>query len=81
MITGPAQCGHTCAYRAAFDPETFEPVGPACGKPATQELYWLDGTVSPSCPDHGMRALDDDARALIVRVSRPTHENQWATIG
>jgi hypothetical protein len=72
---------HTCAFREAFDPETLEPVGPACGKPATQELYWHDGRVSPSCSEHGMRALDKDAHPLVARVSFPTRENEWATTG
>jgi hypothetical protein len=72
---------HTCAHHDAFDPETFEPVGPACGEPAMQELYWHDGRVSPSCEKHGMQALDDDARALVMRVMRPTREDQWATMG
>jgi hypothetical protein len=72
---------HTCAHHESFDPETLEPRGPACGKPATQELYWHDGRVSPSCPEHGMKALDADARALVVRVTHPTREDQWATMG
>jgi hypothetical protein len=72
---------HTCAYRASYDPETLEPMGAVCGKPAMQELYWKDGRVSPSCSEHGMRALDDDARALVARVSRPAREDQWATTG
>lgn len=72
---------HTCAHHDSFDPETLEPTGPACGKPATQELYWCDGRVSPSCAEHGTETLDDDARAMVVRVTRPTCEAQWATIG
>jgi len=54
---------HTCAFRTDFDPVTLEPRGPQCGKPATQELYWADGRVSPSCQKHGLRALDKDARS------------------
>jgi hypothetical protein len=72
---------HTCAFRESYDPETLEPVGPACGKPAMQELYWRDGRVSPSCFEHGMGALTGDARALVVRVYVPTCENEWATTG
>lgn len=72
---------HTCAFREAHDPETLEPLGPACGKPATQELYWCDGRVSPSCAEHGVRALDEDVRASVVRVTRPTRAKEWATIG
>jgi len=70
---------HTCAFRESHDPETLEPTGPRCGKPATQELHWKDGQVSPSCPEHGMRALDKDARKLVARVTRPKSEDQWAT--
>ena len=72
---------HTCAYRESYDPETLEPVGPECGKPATQELFWHDGRVSPSCPEHGLEALDDDARALVDWVCFPVREDQWATTG
>ncbi len=72
---------HTCAYRESYDPDTLEPVGPACGKPAMQELYWRDGRVSPSCAAHGMKAIDEDARTLVLRVTRPTCEDQWATTG
>jgi hypothetical protein len=46
-----------------------------------QELYWCDGRVSPSCADHGKAALDDDARAMVVRVVYPVREEQWATRG
>jgi hypothetical protein len=76
-----AEHEHTCAFRESHDPETLAPVGPACGKPAMQELYWRDGRVSPSCSEHGMGALDDDARALLHRVHVPTCENEWATTG
>lgn len=72
---------HTCTFREAHDPETLEPLGPACGKAATQEIYWHDGRVSPSCSEHGMRALDKDTRALVARVTRPKREDQWATSG
>jgi len=72
---------HTCAYRENYDPETFEPMGPACGRRATQEIYWNDGRVSPSCPAHGMRALDPSARALVKRVTHPKSDEQWATNG
>lgn len=76
-----AEHEHTCAFRESHDPETLEPMGAACGKPAMQELYWHDGRVSPSCSEHGMGALDDDARALVVCVRRPTRADQWATTG
>lgn len=72
---------HTCAHHDSYDPETLEPTGPACGKPATQELYWHDDRVSPSCDDHGIQALDVVARALVIRVKRPTREEEWATRG
>lgn len=72
---------HTCAFRTDFDPVTLEPRGPQCGKPATQELYWADGRVSPSCQKHGLRALDKDARALVVRVTEPKTDAEWRTRG
>jgi hypothetical protein len=72
---------HTCAFRAAHDPDTLEPLGAACGERATQELYWQDGRVSPSCPVHGMEALTEEARALVTRVTRPQSETEWATTG
>ncbi len=59
-----------CAFREEHDPVTLEPLGPACGKPATQIIYWRDGRASPACDEHGMSALDDDARALVSRVAR-----------
>ncbi len=65
---------HTCAFRDSHDPETLQPIGPACGQPATQEIHWKDGRVSPSCPVHGIVALDNDARALVSYVVRP-----WST--
>jgi len=72
---------HTCAFRSSHDPDTLEPTGPRCNKRATQEIYWQDGRVSPSCPQHGLRALEKEARALVVRVTRPQSEAQWATAG
>jgi hypothetical protein len=75
------KCQHTCSFREDHDPETLEPRGPGCGKRATHELYWADGRVSPSCPKHGLPALDKDARALVVRVTKPRTEKEWATEG
>lgn len=70
---------HTCAFKSRHDPDTLEPLGQECGKPATQELHWADGRVSPACGRHGLKALDEDARALVVRVTRPKTESQWKT--
>ena len=60
----------TCAFRPFHDLETDTPLGPACGKPATQEIHWNDGRYSPACSSHGLRALEPDARALVARVVR-----------
>jgi hypothetical protein len=70
---------HTCAFRPEHDLETDEPRGPACGAPATQEIHWRDGRVSPSCAKHGLRALDKAARALVSLITRPKTEAEWVT--
>ena len=70
---------HTCAFHDDHEPETLSPRGNKCGRRATQEIYWCDGRVSPSCDKHGMAALDVDARALVAQVFRPQTEAQWAT--
>jgi hypothetical protein len=70
---------HTCSFRESHDPETLEPLGPDCGKPATEEIYWDDGRVSAACSEHGVQALDEDARALVVRVTQPQRDDEWAT--
>lgn len=57
-----------CEFRDAFDPATLEPVGPACGQPATQVILWRDRRYSPACAEHGVAALDPEARALVQGV-------------
>ncbi len=65
----PATCrGDRCEYRASFDPETEEPKGRACGRAATQVIFWRSRRFSPSCGMHGFRALDDSARAEVFCV-------------
>lgn len=59
---------HTCAFREDHDPDTLEPRGAVCGKPATQTIHWRDGRYSPSCAEHGLKALDDDAKKLVRLV-------------
>lgn len=72
---------HTCSYHAAYDPETLDPVGPACGKEAVQEIHWRDGRISPSCLFHGYQALDPEARAMVLKVTKPRTESEWVTEG
>lgn len=72
---------HTCAFRENYDPKTLMPVGPSCGQPATQELYWADGRVSPACPKHGLSALTQEATLALVQITTPITEAQWATRG
>ena len=72
---------HTCTFMPFHDADTLEPLGPCCGERATQELYWQDGRISPACSRHGLQALDKEARVLVVRVTRPRSEAEWATTG
>jgi hypothetical protein len=72
---------HTCAFRQEHDLERDEPTGAVCGEPATQEIHWKDGRVSPSCAKHGLVALDKDALALVKRVTHPLLERDWLTQG
>lgn len=72
---------HTCAFAEAHNPATLEPRGRRCGKPATREIHWKDGRVSPACPVHGLQALDEDARSLVLRITRPGSEAEWKTTG
>ena len=57
-----------CTFHFAHDPVTLTPIGPACGKPATQTITWVDGRQSPACPEHGLKALDADTLVLVRRV-------------
>lgn len=57
----------TCEF--CFDhTEDLSPSGPACGKPATQIIHWVDGRWSPACDQHGYCALDQLAKGLVARV-------------
>jgi hypothetical protein len=55
-----------CAFHAMYDPVTWEPTGPKCGRVATHAIWWRDGRRSPACPKHGLKALDPDAREMVV---------------
>lgn len=67
--THAEQCrGERCAFHATHDPETEEPTGRRCGKVATQVIVWRDGRLSTSCGQHGAKALDDSASALVLRI-------------
>lgn len=72
---------HTCAFCREHDPDTLQPVGPQCGKRAVQEIFWMDGRVSPSCSKHGYEALEPDAQKLVVHVSTPQSDSDWETMG
>jgi len=60
--------GMTCEFRAEHA-EDLSPVGPGCGKPATQVIYWADGRWSPACDQHGYSALDQLAKKLVKSIA------------
>jgi len=60
----------TCGYHYTFDPETGDPTGDDCGRPATAILCWRDGRKSFACAAHGVRALTDEGRAELVASLR-----------
>ena len=60
--------GDTCIHCDRFDPETEAPTGPACGRLATQIIFWKDQRYSTSCGQHGLKALDPDALHLVLCV-------------
>lgn len=65
----PENCrDETCAHHELHDPETEEPIGAACGGAVTQVIFWKDRRYSPSCEQHGLDALDEDARARVVCI-------------
>ena len=57
----------TCVFRFEHD-EDLSPVGPACGRPATQLIHWVDGRSSTACELHGFCALDPSAHELVERI-------------
>jgi len=59
-----------CTFRFDHDPATLTPRGRACDRPASEEIYWLDGRVSNACDLHGVDALTDDAKALVLRIQK-----------
>ena len=60
--------GDTCQHGIHYDPETLTPLGDRCGRPATQIIFWKDKRYSPACSDHGAKALDADAIALVLCI-------------
>lgn len=64
----PEQCrGDKCVFRAQHDDED-QPVGAACGRAATQIIFWDDNRFSPSCGQHGWPALDAHARERVLCI-------------
>jgi len=59
-----------CTFCREHDMATDTPVGPMCGAIAVEELHWRDGRISNACKDHGVAALDRDARTLLLTVKR-----------
>jgi len=59
----------TCAFAFVHD-DDLNPVGPLCGRQATQVIYWVDGRWSPSCDQHGYSALEPMAKALVERIEQ-----------
>lgn len=57
-----------CAFKSAHDPETLEPRGRECGRPAVKVILWRDGRRSPACTEHGVTALDSEAAKLVERT-------------
>ncbi len=60
--------GEKCIHHDTFDPDTEDPMGKACGREATQVIFWKDGRFSLSCGQHGFLALDADTRSLVLCV-------------
>jgi hypothetical protein len=57
----------TCDFRAAHDPVTEQPLGPACGAPATYRIEWDDGRrYSLACSAH--LEIDADASVRPARI-------------
>jgi len=57
-----------CSFRYDHDPVTLAPRGRACESIAVEEIHWKGGKVSVACSEHGLNALADDAKALVVLV-------------
>lgn len=58
----------TCTFRFDHDPATLTPRGRRCKRVAVEEICWKDGRTSVACAEHGVDALTDEARALVLRV-------------
>jgi hypothetical protein len=64
----PEHCrGERCAFHERHD-VTGEPIGAACGKAATQVIFWKNGRFSPGCGQHGLKSLAADAVPLVLCV-------------
>jgi len=57
-----------CGFHDDHDPETGEPRGEPCLRQAVEEILWVDGSTSVACDRHGVDAIDEEARHLVVRV-------------
>ena len=57
-----------CEYRVDEDPDTLEPLGPACGSVATQIIRWAAGDTSPACKEHGINSLTQNGLVLVASV-------------
>jgi hypothetical protein len=58
-----------CTFRFDHDPATLAPRGRACKSPAVKEIHWRDGRTSLACDAHGVEALTDDAKELVLFVA------------
>ena len=58
----------TCTFCFEHDPETLAPKGDACKAPGVDEIHWKDGRISVACREHGLDALDEEARAEVFHV-------------
>lgn len=61
-----------CSYCDAWNPVTLDPIGPECGQPVVEVIFWKDRRYSPSCAEHGFKALTRDAKALVLCVATTT---------
>lgn len=57
-----------CTFHDDHDPVTHRPRGNRCTATAVEEILWTDGRTSVACEQHGLDALDEDARALVAEA-------------
>lgn len=58
----------TCAHCERWDPVTFAPIGPECGRAVVSVIRWADGRYSPACDQHGLNSLTPETRSLVAAV-------------